>query len=389
MGERALMTQDEEQIDLVHLKPRRVLVDNLYLDPNNPRLAVVGESLVIADSQITDEALQAELSNNLKNVGIQDIVDKIKKLGFLPIDRIVVRPIKGDADKFVVLEGNRRLAAIRAIRANAALRASLTADVRGTLDELDVLVYEGADTDIAWIIQGFRHIESIKDWGPFQKARYLVDLHERRELTVSEVAATAGLGRTTVARLIRSYYGWQQARENVDYGDQIREENFAIFQEAIFHQNDSPLWTWLGWKEADHRFSNEGKLGTMIGLLKDKGENGAPRIPRVNPDLRDKFARLTLEGNEHALRSFLDGELELDAAFNLVQRVETEGETVDQLVNVDAQARGLREIDQRLTTLPTPKIVDEGKTEEFAGLLDQIAHTAAQQASLIRKAGEA
>src|SRR4051794_29176251 len=110
----------EVTIDLVHLKPAQVDWDALYLDPNNPRLAGMSESVVVPDEAITDARIQADLASNLREVGISDITDKIKSLGFLQIDRIVVRPIVGQDGAYVVLEGNRRVAALRSIRGNAA-----------------------------------------------------------------------------------------------------------------------------------------------------------------------------------------------------------------------------------------------------------------------------
>ncbi len=73
-----------------------------------------------------------------------------------------------------------------------------------------------------------------------------------------------------VARLVRSYYGWKQARGDSDYGDQITEQDFSVFSEAIFHQNDSPLWRWLEWDDTAKVFNRPSRLGKLLGLLKDK-----------------------------------------------------------------------------------------------------------------------
>lgn len=361
--------------DLAALTRRIVHWDSVYLDPNNPRLA--GPTVVqrVADPHIMDPAIQEALLSRLRDkVGIQDIEDKLKKLGFLTIDRIVVRPIAGETDKFVVLEGNRRIAALRSVRGNALLLASITDPaVRATLNDIEVLVYEGDDEDIAWLIQGVRHIESVKEWGPYQQARFLVDLQERRGYPVTELAAIAGVGRTRVARLVRSYAGWVQAAEDPDYGDRIEDSDFSIFLEAVFHRNNSPLWQWLEWDEATKRFSNAARLSTLLELLKDD-EDGDARIPRVNPDLRDKFSKLVMPENAALLGEFLSGQRSLDGALASLQQDASGG-----FVDLDVQKARLHELNDRLATLPLPAIVASGREDEFVELLDLIASYAEQQ----------
>lgn len=365
---------NDASIDLASLDARRLGWDQIYLDPNNPRLAGISEGLRISDDAIANPELQDDLTTKLRQVGIQDVVDKIKQLGYLPIDRIVVRPIVGTPDKFVVLEGNRRIAALRSVRGNPVVAATLKPAVRESLDEIDVLVYEGADEDIAWLIQGVRHIDSVKEWGPFQQARFLVDLQERRQIPVTELAAVAGVGRTRVSRLVRSYAGWIQASQDSDYGDKIDENDFSVFLEAIFHRNQSPLWVWLEWDDVARQFASEANLKTMLELLKD-AEDGPIRIQRVNPDLRDKFSKLVAPGNEAALESLVSRSKDLDQALAEVSKDEGRLELLD----LGGQRSRLQELFDRLETLPLPKIVNSDDRDDFLEILSKIAIAARQQ----------
>ena len=272
----------------LHLQARNVPWNQVFLDPHNPRLVQIDmgeQSTRIPDSQIVDERLQVDLFNKLRTeVGIDDVVQKISKLGFLTIDGVVVRPLLNIEDAYVVLEGNRRIAALKAIHNNPRTLLTLSDQVKASLEAFEVLVYEGDDEDIAWDLQGLRHMSGVKAWGPFQQARFLVELKERRQLPVTELADVSGLGRTTVGRLLRSYYGFQQATQDGDWGDQVSEQDFSVFQEAVFQRNNSPLWKWLKWDDEEYRFTDSERLSTLLGLLKD-ASNGGPRIPRVNPDL--------------------------------------------------------------------------------------------------------
>jgi hypothetical protein len=367
--------------DLAALERRIVSWDAIYLDPNNPRLA--GPTVVdrVPDEHIGDPEIQDLLLGRLREkVGIQDIEDKLKKLGFLTIDRIVVRPIVGQPDRYVVLEGNRRIAALRSVRGNPVLLATLDQAVRNTLDQIEVLVYEGDDEDIAWLIQGVRHIESVKEWGPYQQARFLVDLQERRGYPVTELAAIAGVGRTRVARLVRSYAGWVQSSLDPDFGDRIEDSDFSIFLEAVFHRNNSPLWQWLEWDEDKKKFGNATRLSTLLGLMKED-DNGEPRIARVNPDLRDKFSKLILPGNEPVLTDFLNEQKSLDQAVATLQV----GDVGHGLVDLDAQKSRLVDLNERLATLPLPAIVASGRQDEFRELLELIASYSRQQSTFLEE----
>jgi hypothetical protein len=364
-----------ELTELVQLEARTIAVTQIFLDPHNPRLMGIDhgeEPTRVPDDEIPGDALQADLLARLRSeVGIDDLAEKIKKLGFLTIDRIVVRPLAGLSDMFVVLEGNRRVAAAKTVRSNAPLMATLPEDVRASLEKFEVLVYEGGNEDIAWELQGLRHMGGVRSWGPYQQARFLVDLKERRGLPMPDVAQIAGIGRTTASRLIRSYYGFMQAAEDEDFGDRIGEQDFSVFQEAVFHRNNSPLWTWLGWDDNEHRFEQESRLTTLLSLLKDtETPNGQPRIARVNPDLRDKFSKLLSEEYSDFLEDLLADRMTLEQA---TQHVQTESQP--EIADLHAWRRQLAQWKDRLASLPIPSIIEQERSEEFAELLESMATT--------------
>lgn len=362
--------------EFVGLLPKTISWDEVYLDPHNPRLTELElgqEPIKVPDKDIPNEDLQADLLGRLRSkVGIDDLVDKMKKLGFLTIDRIVVRPLNGLAG-YVVLEGNRRVAAVRSMMSNPKLLLTLDQNVRDSFNQFEVLVYQGDNPDVAWELQGLRHIGGVKPWGPFQQARFLVEMQQRHDIPPTDVAQIAGIGRTTAARLIRSYYGFLQAAKDGDYGDQVTEQDFSVFQEAIFHKKNSPIWEWLKWDDESKGFEDEGKLGVMLGLLKEKADGDQPRIPRVNPDLRDKFSRVL--GRHEILDRFLDGELSLDGAVTEIVLEESKKPAVESLVDLDSQIERLTEMRDYLVTLPIPKVVQQKREEEFRILLSELETT--------------
>src|SRR5580765_4338097 len=111
----------------VKLQSIRVGLDQLYLDPNNPRFAknldlpekVADEKVAEAqqrlyglfvneqDSEtgVDEDDWQAEVGA-VGAVRIGDLVRSMLEIGFVPIDRVVVRKLEGSNSNYVVIEGN-------------------------------------------------------------------------------------------------------------------------------------------------------------------------------------------------------------------------------------------------------------------------------------------
>src|SRR5687768_17588845 len=102
------------------LEPIDVSIDQLLLDPNNPRFADVGESAdQVPEHRVAEDRVQRDALERMKasRFDVAELRDTIKTVGYLPVDRIIVRRWSGShedgRDRFVVVEGNRRLAALR------------------------------------------------------------------------------------------------------------------------------------------------------------------------------------------------------------------------------------------------------------------------------------
>src|SRR5271166_5270858 len=101
------------------LSPIAVSLDDLLLDPNNPRFSELGEELnPVLESRFAEDKIQKNTFENMKDpmFEVAELRETIKTIGFLPMDRIVVRKWAGPqeaATKYVVVEGNRRVAALK------------------------------------------------------------------------------------------------------------------------------------------------------------------------------------------------------------------------------------------------------------------------------------
>ena len=156
------------------LSLRPIIVDpsKLLLDPNNPRF-VTSQEEHIAEERITDPAVIVAASEKMRQerFHVNDIVQSILTNGWQPVDAIFVR-MHLPTGHFLVLEGNRRVAAIQSLLA----REDLSLSVRQALATIEVLEVHGEappneyDRQVAYLL-GVRHHGALKKWSPFAQAR--------------------------------------------------------------------------------------------------------------------------------------------------------------------------------------------------------------------------
>ena len=109
-----------------YLRQIRLKPEDMLLDPNNPRLVhdlSTPERVSDADLLSRQEFVKKQFSRSGNSevdefTDISDLYDSMIRIGYVEIDRIVVRHIES-LDRYVVIEGNRRVSTIKLIRERA------------------------------------------------------------------------------------------------------------------------------------------------------------------------------------------------------------------------------------------------------------------------------
>ncbi len=172
------------------LSSLKVTLDDLLLDPNNPRFSELGEGFSdIPESRFADDKVQKNAFEKMRNAAfdVAELRDTIKTLGFLPMDRIVVRRVKAaEKTKYVVIEGNRRITAIKwLMQLHDIGKETFTEGELDNLTNLECLVLDDsiAPAAASLILPGLRHVSGIKEWGPYQKAKAIHALRQNGHVT--------------------------------------------------------------------------------------------------------------------------------------------------------------------------------------------------------------
>ena len=206
------MAKTSQQLSLLAPDPNEIHdipIEQLLLDQENPRWA-----------WRTEGNSQEDLVRILwTEMAVDEVVLSIAENGFFrsePLFVIPAQPESSGKPRYIVIEGNRRLAAVMLLRDNQLrkkIKATNMPEIgeadRTKLDTLPAIVYP--DRESLWTSIGFRHINGIKEWDSFSKAKYIADVHEKYNVDLMAIAQKIGDRHATVKRLYRGYKLLEQA----------------------------------------------------------------------------------------------------------------------------------------------------------------------------------
>jgi len=170
-------------------------VDDLWLDPENPR---------IGRARRRENPGQADLLDTMSTWTLDELVDSFLNAGgFWTQDAlIVVKEVREGAERLVVVEGNRRLAALklmmRALAGQPHVPRPIVEKLRDSNVALDSDLFQKVPyllaaqrSDITAYL-GFRHVTGIKEWPPTEKAEFITRLIEENALSYRDAARQIG-----------------------------------------------------------------------------------------------------------------------------------------------------------------------------------------------------
>jgi hypothetical protein len=284
----------------------RIPVENLLFDARNPRLAEFG---------LSEDASQSQILQTLwKHMAIQEIAMSIAHSGYFNHEPIFVEA--GHGNKFVVIEGNRRLAAVNLLL-NSDLRERLRAtdlpvissERRREISTLPTILTTRKD---AWRYLGFKHVNGPSTWGSYAKAQYVAFVRNTYGVPLEEIAAQIGDYNSTIERMYRGLMIIEQA-ESAKLFDRSDGAKSRFHFNYVYTGMDYPGFrSFLG---LERRATPERKpvpsaklkhLGELlVWLYGSKQSNKPSLIKSQNPDLKTLDTVLQSEKGIKALRDGL------------------------------------------------------------------------------------
>lgn len=218
----------------------------LDFDPQNPRffrLNDAGNASTVIEEMLDDES-------------VHDLMLSIGQQGYFPGEPLLAVE---DGDKYIVVEGNRRLAAVKLL--NGDLHAPKR-KLKGVLEIIDdtthkpkklpCIIYKNREDVLRYI--GYRHITGVKEWDSLSKAKYLKELcdtfykNEEKDIVLKNLAREIGSKPHYVATLLTALNLYEVAHES-DFFDlpmKAADVEFSYITTALGY---SKITNWLGLKD--------------------------------------------------------------------------------------------------------------------------------------------
>ena len=271
--------------------------EQLLLDPNNYRFHDVrGYKEVKQKSRYQEIGVQERALNLLTETtafDLQSLRDSIRTNGYIPVEQIVAVPYEDDeagGKRYLVIEGNRRAASVKTLVSdNLAGAVDLPAEIKKTLETIPLVVLRGSEAEIASYqrtLMAIRHVAGIREWGPYQQAKLVVEMFEEEGASLGSVAQKIGISSREVARRYRASKALRQMEEDEEFSEFAEPRLYSFFHEAV---SQPKVREWLGFNDETYKAENDEARSFFFELLSPReadDEKLPPKLTSANQQVR-------------------------------------------------------------------------------------------------------
>jgi hypothetical protein len=195
--------------DYAKWNEKQVSVTSLFLDPKNPRIPPSDSGAVL-----DQRALIAELVEHDKVLELaRDIADN----GYAPVESLIGF-VDDDDGRSYILEGNRRLAALKLLLSPDSAPEAVQAKVRSMAKEIDEkaiqkvrVLFAPTRVAAAPLIMKKHTQQEIEKWAPLMQARFYRNLADAG-MTPTKMAAEYGTTPGEISEFLRTDAAYEMAR---------------------------------------------------------------------------------------------------------------------------------------------------------------------------------
>lgn len=221
-------------------KPELISIDNLELDPKNPRLP-----------NSVERTQKAMLEYLARETSIEELMSVIAENGFFEGEALIAYEHPKSKGTYIVIEGNRRLVAVRLLHEpdlypKRKRIQEIAEEAEHKPKKLPVIVYDSREDVLTYL--GYRHITGVKQWDPLAKARYmlqlfqLTDKHKSADDRYKEVANEIGSRRDHIRRSLDALAVYNEIEKNAFYNIDGLDETtieFSLLSTALAYPSIS------------------------------------------------------------------------------------------------------------------------------------------------------
>lgn len=329
------------------LKSINVHPSQLILDPSNPRINVDFETdRVYTLQEILSETVQSELLRKISmdEYRVLDLVEGIRRSGFLKgMGTIIVERVDA-TDKFIVLEGNRRTTAIKHLLQDT---PDLPKIVQETMESIEVKEFTYVKNDryskdeIVDILLGTIHITGPLAWGAMEKAYYIFKAYQREikricgendfivdKEVIKKVGGIFNSKDVDIIKSLRVYRIFQQLKSE---GYKVESKKYSLIELATSNRHLRNEYFGM---DASYHFTNVG-LDRFSSLCLDLDS------PITNPQSFNQFKYIHRNGEEKNVKEIENRSCNIEKVYQKVRDNKEESRVLDELKDILNKLRGL------------------------------------------------
>jgi hypothetical protein len=211
----------------VHNKIEYATLMQLHLDPDNPRLGRENTRKDLSEPKILDL---------MKDWMLEELALSFLESGFWPQEALIaIKQTVAGKPFLVVVEGNRRLAALKMLKmafdgkGTSKKWEDLIAKRKvpaGLFDSIPYILVDDRKDIVAFL--GFRHVTGIKEWNPAEKAEYIAKLIEEDRMSYVDVCRKIGSKSSTIRQHYISYRLLLQMEDQENIDLKAVEKKFSV-----------------------------------------------------------------------------------------------------------------------------------------------------------------
>ena len=223
-------------------------IERLLLDPNNYRFIDRPDYKFVPDGMLADDRVQQRTSTFIagkNNENIKDLIVSFTNNGYLDIDQIQVKAVN---DKFLVLEGNRRITTLKYLYEEFKKGNDVGVLKESDFKSVQIVEIIGEDASNHLITMGLHHISGKKRWNAVNEAQLLRDLMVKHHKAEIEICESLGITKEKLRRSVRTLALIEQYK-NSDFGDQFETGMYSIFEAVI---SKVSMKQWIGWDDTNY-----------------------------------------------------------------------------------------------------------------------------------------
>jgi hypothetical protein len=325
---------------------RTAPVARLLVHPNNYRFLDLPAWKRRQERRFHDSTVQEatiQLLERHPTYQLSELRSSILANGYVPLERVVVLPYKHAKGYYIVVEGNRRVAALKTLlRDHGDGSLTLTDEQVAEFSKIPVAVLDPEEQSVMAaerVLMGIRHIAGPREWGAYQQAHFILELVDDEGQEFGAIANHLGLSKPETARRYRAMRALKAMENDEQYSAAAKPDLYRLFHELVAQPR---VREFFGWDHERAAFRSEEQARQFFELV-------APQDPDVDPKLRTyaDVRSLSLKqviGNPVAEAALLDPDQTLAAAIAKAKPEEAPAGAVDVSAEICRFIRVLQDI---------------------------------------------